>query len=55
MVLVPLALNAADGTWAAGEYLFTSVVATYSLFPLLYTSAEYPIKVGLDEVERVLI
>ena len=45
MVLIPLALNAADGTWAAGEYLFAAAVSTYSLFPLLYTPAEYPIKV----------
>ena len=44
MALIPLALNAADGTWAAGEYMFAAMVSTYSLFPLLYTPAEYPIK-----------
>ena len=45
MVTVPLALNAADGTLAAQEYMFVATVATYSLFPLLFTPAEYPLKV----------
>ena len=46
MVVVPMALNAADSPWAAGEYLYAAVLATYSLFPLLFTPTEYPIKVG---------
>ena len=45
MVTVPLALNAGDGTLAAQEYMFVATVATYSLFPLLFTPAEYPLKV----------
>ena len=47
MVIIPLALNAADSAVAASEYLAVATMATYSLFPLLFTPAEYPIKVPL--------
>ena len=45
MVIIPLALNACDSSLAAREYMWLATLATYSLFPLLFTPAEYPIKV----------
>ncbi|KAL2629157.1 hypothetical protein R1flu_013843 [Riccia fluitans] len=45
--VVPLSLLIADSVDAAGDFLFTSTVSYYSLFPLLFKSREYPIKVSL--------
>ena len=45
-VTVPAALGAVADRRAAGEYLFLATVSTYALFPLLFTAAEYPIKVS---------
>eukprot|EP00898_Chlorokybus_atmophyticus_P001400 jgi/Chlat1/2260/Chrsp17S02789 len=47
MFLIPMALYAADSRQAAREFIFTSVVAHYQLFPLLYGAQEYPIKLAL--------
>ena len=44
-VLIPMAVDAADGPSSAKEYLIASSVGTYALFPLLFTAQEYPIKV----------
>jgi alpha-1,3-glucosyltransferase len=45
LVTVLLALEAADGPRPAGLYLFLSTLGHYALTPLLFTRAEYPIKV----------
>ncbi|KAK9828093.1 hypothetical protein WJX81_002987 [Elliptochloris bilobata] len=45
MVTVPLALDAIRSRPAARDWLFLSATAHYALLPLLFTLAEYPIKV----------
>eukprot|EP00271_Cylindrocystis_brebissonii_P018433 TRINITY_DN520_c1_g1_i1.p1 TRINITY_DN520_c1_g1~~TRINITY_DN520_c1_g1_i1.p1 ORF type:complete len:588 (-),score=53.31 TRINITY_DN520_c1_g1_i1:233-1996(-) len=45
--MVPAALLAADSDGDAEEYLFVTAVGTYALFPLLFYSQEYPIKILL--------
>ena len=47
MVTVPLALDAVRSRSAARDWLFQSATAHFALLPLLFTLAEYPIKVGL--------
>ena len=46
VVTVPAAVSAVANRRAAGEYIFLTTVSTYALFPLLFTAAEYPIKVS---------
>ena len=45
MVTVPLALDAVRGRAAARDWLLLCATAHYALLPLLFTLAEYPIKV----------
>jgi ALG6, ALG8 glycosyltransferase family len=49
-VTVPLAVVAATDACTASDYLFLSTVGNYSLLPLLFTPAEYPIKVLLVSI-----
>lgn len=42
--VIPAALGSVASPRAAGEYMFLSTVATYAIFPLLFTPTEYPIK-----------
>ncbi len=54
MVTVPLALDAARSRRAARDWLFLSATAHYALLPLLFTPAEYPIKVRARRAARPL-
>ena len=45
MVTVPLALDAVRSRAAARDWLLLSATAHFALLPLLFTLAEYPIKV----------
>lgn len=45
MVMLPMAAGALRSAQHGGRYLFLSAVGSYALLPLLFTPAEYPIKV----------
>ncbi|XP_010691987.2 probable dolichyl pyrophosphate Glc1Man9GlcNAc2 alpha-1,3-glucosyltransferase [Beta vulgaris subsp. vulgaris] len=53
--LIPMAVTAIDSISDARHYFLLSVVACYSLFPLLFEVQEYPIKVTLLLLHCVLM
>ncbi|KNA24082.1 hypothetical protein SOVF_018370 isoform A [Spinacia oleracea] len=53
--LIPLAINAVDSINDARHYFLLSIVSCYSLFPLLFETREYPIKVTLLLLHCVLM
>ncbi|KAL6130516.1 hypothetical protein ACLB2K_068895 [Fragaria x ananassa] len=53
--VIPLAIVAVQDLDTARHYFFLSIVSCYSLFPLLYESQEYPIKVLLLLLHSMLM
>ncbi|XP_075994024.1 dolichyl pyrophosphate Glc1Man9GlcNAc2 alpha-1,3-glucosyltransferase isoform X2 [Genypterus blacodes] len=47
LAILPLSILAVESREDAGTFLLLSITGHYSLFPLLFTPAELPIKVGL--------
>ncbi len=45
MVIMPLSFVAAESAWDAKVYVLVSTVGHVSLFPLLFTPAEFLVKV----------
>ncbi|PRQ57078.1 putative dolichyl-P-Glc:Glc(1)Man(9)GlcNAc(2)-PP-dolichol alpha-1,3-glucosyltransferase [Rosa chinensis] len=53
--VIPLAIVAVQNLDTARHYFFLSIVSCYSLFPLLFESQEYPIKVLLLLLHSMLM
>ncbi|XP_078441793.1 ALG6, ALG8 glycosyltransferase family [Wolffia australiana] len=53
--LIPLAVTAVNSMEDARHYFFLATVSCYSIFPLLFGPAEYPVKLLLLAVHSILV